>query len=34
MLHRIKEQWTPYNNDSDIIMLWAAATMCFFEQGR
>ena len=34
MLHRIKEHWTPYNNDSDIIMLWVAATICFFEQGR
>ena len=30
ILHRIKEHWTPYNDDSDIIMLWAAATTCFF----
>ena len=30
ILRRIKEHWTPYHKDSDILMLWAAATVCLF----
>ena len=30
ILHQLKVHWIPLNNDGDIIMLWAAATLCFF----
>jgi len=30
ILHQLKEHWTPFNNDGDIIMLWTAAMLCFF----
>jgi len=30
ILRRVKEHWTPHNSDNDIVMLWAAATVCFF----
>jgi len=29
ILCRIKEHWTPYNSEKDIVMLWAAATVFF-----
>ena len=30
ILLKLKEQWTPHKADADIVMLWAAASLCFF----
>ena len=30
ILRKIQEQWSPMASDPDILMLWAAAVLCFF----
>ena len=30
ILHSLKEHWSPQWTNMDIIMMWAAATLCFF----
>ena len=30
ILLKLKEHWTPRKADADIVMLWAAASLCFF----
>ena len=30
ILYRLKEFWTPQQTDRDVVMIWAAAVMCFF----
>ena len=30
ILLNLKEHWTPHKSDTDIVMLWAAASLCFF----
>ena len=30
ILRKIKQLWTPQENDPDVIMLWAASCVCFF----
>ena len=30
ILIRLKEHWTPRKSEPDIVMLWAAAVLCFF----
>ena len=30
ILHKLKAHWLSRNTSSDIILLWAAATVCFF----
>jgi len=30
ILLKLKEHWSPQRSDADILMLWSAATLCFF----
>ena len=30
ILLQLKEHWTPQKSDPDVIMVWAAAVLCFF----
>jgi len=34
ILLKLKEHWTPHKSDADIVMLWAAASLCFFRAGE
>jgi len=34
ILCRLKEHWSPQRINRDVIMIWAAATLCFFRSGE